>query len=247
METFIELDKILKDIVNKGYIKLEYLDSGGAGKMLEKLLGKKLDNKSIPDYKDVEIKVSNKKTKYPISLLSIIPKNKMKVNTIKYLIKNYSHNGCADDNKNNRYLNGNINTQEIKYVNKKTGFKLEIDKNNNKLYLLIIQNKKIIDNNIYWDLNEVEERINQKMKYLIIVTTKTKKINNVTHCIYKDIMYYKLKSFYFFKEALESGVINVSFSIKIDVDDKITYHGIRFCINIKDITNIYTKVHIKTK
>ena len=46
METFIELNKILNDIKNKGFIKQEYLDSGGAGKMLEKLLGKKLDNKS---------------------------------------------------------------------------------------------------------------------------------------------------------------------------------------------------------
>jgi hypothetical protein len=99
METFIELDKILKEIKNKGYIKLEYLDSGGAGKMLEKLLGKKLDNKSKPDYKDVEIKVSNKKAKYPISLISIIPKNKINLNTIEYLVKNYSHNGCFDNNK----------------------------------------------------------------------------------------------------------------------------------------------------
>ena len=63
METFIELNKILNDIKNKGFIKQEYLDSGGAGKMLEKLLGKKLDNKSKPDYKDVELKVSNKNTK----------------------------------------------------------------------------------------------------------------------------------------------------------------------------------------
>ena len=32
METFIELNKILNDIKNKGFIKQEYLDSGGAGK-----------------------------------------------------------------------------------------------------------------------------------------------------------------------------------------------------------------------
>ncbi len=128
METFIELDRLLKEIKNNGYIKLEYLDSGGAGKMLEKLLGKKLDNKSRPDYKEVEIKISNKKTKYPISLISIIPKNKINLNTIEYLVKKYSHNGCDDNSKNNKYLNGNVNTQEIKYVNRKTGFKLEIDK-----------------------------------------------------------------------------------------------------------------------
>lgn len=247
METFIELDKILKEIKNKGYIKLEYLDSGGAGKTLEKLLGKKLDNKSNPDYKEVEIKVSNIKTKYPISLISITPKNKVKVNTIEYLIKNYSHDGCMDNNKNNKYLNGNICAKEIKYVNRKTGFKLEINKSENRLYLLIIQNRKIINKNIYWDLNEVEDRIEHKMKYLIIITTETRKINNVTHCIYKDVTYYKLKSFYFFKEALESGIINVSFNIKIDKNNKITYHGIRFCINTKDITNIYTKVHVKSK
>ncbi len=246
METFIELDKILKEIKSKGYIKLEYLDSGGAGKMLEKLLGKKLDNKSKPDYKDVEIKVSNKKTKYPISLISIIPKNKINLNTIEYLVRNYSHNGCFDNNKSNKYLNGNVTTQEIKYVNRKTGFKLEIDKIENKIYLLIIQNKKIVDRNIYWNLSEIEEKIEQKMNLLIIVTAKTKQINSSTYCIYKDIMYYKLKSFYFFKDALESGIISISFNIKIDKNDKITYHGIRFCINMKDITSIYTKVHVKT-
>lgn len=244
METFIELNKILNEIKQKGFIKQEYIDSGGAGKMLEKLLGKKMDNKSTPDYKNVELKVSNEKTKYPITLLSIVPYNKLHVNSVEYLIKNYSHDGCKENNKNNKYLNGNVNTKEIKFINKNTGFKLEIDKKNNILSLIIIQNKKIIDKNIYWNLNEIKEKIKLKMNFLVIGTNKSRKINSAIYCKYTDFQYYKLKNFSFFIDALEKGNINISFNIKIDNNGKITYHGIRFCIAPEKITEIYAKVNI---
>ena len=247
METFIELNKILNDIKNKGFIKQKYLDSRGTGKMLEKLLGKKLDNKSKPDYKDVELKVSNKNTKYPVSLISITPKNSINVNSIEYLIKNFSHNGCDEKTKNNKYINGIISTKVTKYTNKNTGFKLELNKNDKKIYLLIIKNKKIISKDLYWDLNEIKEKIEQKIKYLVLVIAETKKINKITHCKYNEIMYYKLRNFDFFIDALQKGYIKVTFSIKMNENNKITYHGTRFCIDIKNLINIYMKVHIKAK
>lgn len=243
METFVELHEIFKKIKEKGFIKQDYQDSGGAGKMLEKLLGKKMDNKSRPDYKNVELKVSNEKAKYPITLISIVPYNKMEVNSVEYLIRNYSHNGCNKDNKNSKYLNGNINTKELKFINKKTAFKLSLDKKSNRLYLHIIQNNKVIDDNIYWNLNDVKDKIKWKMEYLIIAINKSKKVNDEVYCKYTDFQYYKLKDFNFFIDAIEKGNIEISFNIKID-NNKITYRGIRFCISIEKIKEIYTKVYI---
>ena len=66
-DDFIEFKSKFNLIKQRGYIKSLYKDNGGAGKMFETLLNKKLDNKSLPDFKNIEIKTTTGLNKYPIT------------------------------------------------------------------------------------------------------------------------------------------------------------------------------------
>lgn len=79
-------------IESLGFIKCNYHDKGGPGRMLEKLLvNKKPDNSKKPDYKGIEIKTCCDNSKYKMTLFSLIPNvnNLNFENTMKYFMSFY--------------------------------------------------------------------------------------------------------------------------------------------------------------
>lgn len=79
-------------IESLGFIKCNYHDKGGPGRMLEKLLvNKKPDNSKKPDYEGIEIKTCCDNSKYKMTLFSLIPNvnNLNFENTMKYFMSFY--------------------------------------------------------------------------------------------------------------------------------------------------------------
>ena len=61
-----------KDINKNGYIKgINNNLINSAGLTLENLLNKKADSLFLPDYRDIEIKCTQRFSRYPISLFSL--------------------------------------------------------------------------------------------------------------------------------------------------------------------------------
>lgn len=110
-EEIAELNKKLYAIKKKGWHQTLRKGSGGIGKTLETLLGKKEDSNPLPDYKHFEIKTKKYGSISYITLFSITPQNDLNEIEINRLVKNY---GYPDKVLNNcKILRGEI------YSNKK--------------------------------------------------------------------------------------------------------------------------------
>lgn len=244
MNNFHEINKRFELIKKRGFIKSNYSDSGGAGKMFETLLGKKLDNKSLPDFENIEIKTTIKCNKYPITLFSCCPiKEKYTtLDTIQYLLYNYGYN----KNSICKALMINIKDGKIKYCKNGFGFMIKVSYKWEKVFLLIFYKGKILDKSISWNFSDIKDKVTEKMLNLVYI----KYLKNITHSdiyyYYYQMDYYILKTFSKVMDAIKHGIISVSLNIS-STSGNLRYHGINFVINEKDLSYIYDKIDIICK
>lgn len=92
--------------------------------------------------------------------------------------------------------------------------KLKIDIDENKLILLILDiNLNIIDNSIYWNLDDIQNRLHTKLNYLAYITGYPYKKNEEIYYNYTNLKIYKLKNFENFIKLLETNKIHITFNI----------------------------------
>lgn len=236
---FMELKSEFNLIKQKKYIKSIYKDNGSAGKMFETLLNKKLDNKQLPDFKNIEIKTTAGSDKYPISLFSCCPSKKNYSNneTLLYLINRYGyilHENC-------KCLMINVQENKIKYCKNGYGFMIKVSYKWKKIYLCIFYNRKIFDTSIYWTFDDIKNIFNKKMRQLACVKYNQKIINSNKYFYYHTLNCYFLKSFDDIIFALKNGIISINFNLLMN-NEVFRYHGINFVIYEKDLLSIYNKI-----
>lgn len=235
-----KFDKIKKT----GWIKSVRNDTGGIGVTFEKLIGVEENSLEIPDYRNIEIKTKRAYSKSYTNLFNCTPTGphyheverlKEKFGYPDKILKEY------------KVLNTSVYATEKNKVGLNFYFKLQVDKKQNKIFLLVFDKQNnLIEDIVYWDFDILREKIFRKLKTLAFVKALVKRKNNEEYFKYYDIKIYKLKDFDTFISLLELGIIRVSFKISIfksgNKFGQIHDHGTSFNIKECDLNKLYTLI-----
>lgn len=241
---FYEFFSLFNNIKKMGYVKSLYNDIGAGGRTFEILVGKKADKKQLPDYKNIELKVQSFNTKYDLTLFSLIPKScdKGSSEMLSSIIKLIGHKGV--NNKKYKYFNKKIIVGKSYLINCFI-LKSYIDYNNKKIIIEVIEYNGTILERIYWTFDCIEKVIITKLKYLALIRARSKYIKNTLYYNYDKINLYSLKKIDYFFNAIDKGIVYVSFNIGCNLENnEIKYHGITFNINTENLEHIYDEVKL---
>ena len=238
----LEFKKIFEEVKNIGWIQSKRSGPTGVGYTFETLLNKEEDTLEIPDYKSIEIKTQRKKSNSFISLFNATPDGDY-LFEIKRLRNTY---GYPDKKlKECKVINGEFFTSKIKNLGARYKAKLEIDWENEKLRLIILNNcLQIVDNEVSWSFNLLKEKLYRKLKYLAFIEAESKFISGIEYFKYTDLYIYQLRDFDTFLGLIEKGIIKVTFKIGVvrvgDRKGEINDHGTSFSISKENLSKLYT-------
>lgn len=243
-ENIKKLKQEFEIIAKKGYIKGIYNNSASIGRTFENELNLPRNQMEIPDYYGIEIKTRRTYSKSHITLFTAVPDGEQPKETER-LKNTYGYPYKKD--KKYKALYVNVYGNRKNYGGVKYQYKLDVDRNSNKIYLSIYDRyDNLIERKAYWSFIYLESKIMLKLKTLAIVNAWPKQINGWNYFKYYKIEFYILKDFETFLNLIESGIIRVTLKVDIYTDEKNygkTYdHGCGFDIEELNITKLYNKI-----
>lgn len=237
----IKLKEEFIKIKEKGWIKSLNRGSNGIGFTFESLLGIPKNELEIPDYNGIELKARRYSSTSYIILFSSKPEGKYyhEVERIKDTY-GYPHSKF----KQYKVLNNSVYCNKLNKIGQKYYFKLDVDRTQRKIYLLVYdKNKRLIERDVYWDFDILEEKLYRKLRLLAIIKAYSKKDKDWEYFKYNSINIYYLKNFEKFIQLIEEGVIRINFKLNIktkgDRIGQIHDHGTSFDILEQDILKLY--------
>lgn len=239
--------KALKDMFNKIKNKefSECLRTGitGIGFTFESLIGKEEDNSYLPDFNGIEIKTKLGYSKSPITLFTLVPK-KDKISCINEILSKY---GYPDKTKGLKNFRGNVYHSYNNIIANKYILKTQIDNDKQILKLIIYDvTFNIIEDKIYWDLEELKNRLFTKLNYLAIIKGYPYILNDKKFFKYTNLNIYKLKNFDSFLNLLKKDKIFIVFNIGMHKSanrfGQICDRGTAFRINLENIDDLFDKI-----
>lgn len=226
--------------------KLEYVKSvrggsTGVGATFESLLGKNEDSLEIPDFGEIEIKTRRSYSKAKISLFTAVPTGSS-FYEVKRLRDTYGYRDVKD--RSLKRLNVDVVGNELVAVGVRYFFKLKVDRNQERLYLCIFdKDRKLIDENTYWDFDILREKLLRKLQVLAVVKAWPNRIGGVEYFKYYKMNIYLLRGFQEFVDLLEKGKIIVNFRIGNYYDiqryGNVHSHGVGFVIDEEDLEGLF--------
>lgn len=226
----------------KGWIKSINNDNNGVGLTFEKLLGKEVDSEIFPDYKNIEIKCSQRFSGYPINLF-----NKSfdgpKVFELDYILKTYGL--PYYDGSDKYYLFVNLQYNQFVLVNNKYYFKLSLSLEEEKLYIHIYDLQHELLDTAYIDFVSIKEHLQLKLSNLAVVYASKMEMNAQKYFRYYLLTYYKLKSTTLFYRLIQNNTIKVSIVCRASyANEKIKQKnkGVIFRISKQDIEKLFDKI-----
>ena len=217
-ESYKNLIKCFKSISKSKWIKGIYNFTNAAGLTFESLLNKNADSMFFPDYQGIEIKCTQRYSRYPITLFSKAFDGPSLYQMYE-ILKKYGKNDVIYKDK--KMLNSNLSCNKKILVNGKYYFKLDIDKKEQKLYLVVYD---ILDNLIekeaFISFETLKTHLTLKLSNLALIFASKKVLDNIPHFRYYKMIIYKLISFETFIELLKKDIIIV------DIVGRISRSGI---------------------
>lgn len=244
MNEYKKLINEFKKIASKRWITAINNSSNGVGLTFESLLNKQPDSMFFPDYYGIEIKCTTRFSRYPITLFS----KSFDGPTFYEMNRIINQYGTFDYKyKDRKTLMSNLKTNELVHVNNQFYFELKINKENEKLYINIYDNSKVlIENSPYINFSTLKEHLELKLSNLAIVYASKKKIDTNIYYRYYKICIYKLKSFEKFIELIEKNIIKVSIIGRIsrsgNEEGRQRNKNILFQIPKENIDDLFNKV-----
>ena len=239
-----KLTKKFIEISKKGWIKGVNNSTNSVGLTFEKLLDKNPDSMYLPDYDGIEIKCSQRFSRYPISLFSL-SFDGPELYEMNRLLKTY---GIIDEKYNQRYqLQGFISSTEYRKINNNY-FKLKIDKENKKILIGVYDlNYQIIEEKTYIEFDTIKTRLELKLSKLAVVYASKKTIDYNAYFRYYKIAIYSLKSFDIFLELLEKNYIKTALVGRVSrsglEEGRQRNRNIVFSIQKENIKLLFTKLN----
>lgn len=245
-ENISDFIKRFNAIKEKGWIKGCVSGKGNIGRTFENELGCSENSLEIPDYNGIEIKTKLNFKKNYITLFTCKSESKFYNNTdrLKELYGYYDK-----ELKNYKVLNTAAYCTRKVIINSKYQFKLNIDRNDKRIYLYVYDLKNnLIDKSSYWDFDTLEEKINRKLKILAIIKANKTIDNGCEYFKYRNMYMYKFKSFNNFIDLIENGKIRICFKVGLyksgNKFGKTYDHGTGFEIKECNLLEMYDKIDI---
>ena len=241
-----ELKALFYQIKSKGWIESDTDNLGSIGHTFEKLLGVQTNELELPDFEGIEIKTKNKYSSSHTTLFCCTPTGPHfhEVERLKDLY-GYPDSKLKEYNVLNTSVYSNYkNKVAVKYY-----FELKVDKEKQKIFLFIFNNKKeLIEDIVYWDFDILEEKLYRKLKYLAFVKADKLYKQKKRYFKYYSMKIYKLKDFETFINLIENGIIRISLKIGIFRSGKkigqIHDHGTSFCIEENNLEKLYDLIEV---
>lgn len=214
----------------------------GVGLTFENMLNKKEDSMFFPDYKDIEIKCSQRFSRFPIKLFSLCLDGKFLYQSNRLLEKFGTYDAKFKDKKT---LFANLKINEKVLINNKYYFEVILLHDRMKLNIYDL-NYNLIDDDSYIDFNILKERLILKFSKLALIFASKKEENNKKYFRYYEISLYKLKSFERFIDLLEKNIIKIRLECRIARSGiemgRQKNRGIIFEIEKDDIDKLFTRI-----
>lgn len=181
--------------------------TNSAGLTFESLLGKKSDSMFFPDYQGIEIKCTQRFSRYPITLFSksFDGPSLYQMNEI---LNKYGRTDLIFKDK--KILNTNLSCNKKILVNGKYYFKLDIDKKEQKLYLTVYDVfDNLIEKEAFICFETLKTHLELKLSNLALVYASKKQVDNIPYFRYYKMIIYKFIYFDKFLELLKKDIIVV--------------------------------------
>lgn len=184
-----QLIKEFNDISKKGWIKSINMGTGSVGLTFEREICKNLDSTFFPDFRNIEIKCTTRFSKFPISLFSCAFEGPS-FPEINRVVELYGYNHY-------KYFDKKVLKVDLDTINlTKKGnfnFKLEIDEEENKLYLKVFDlNNNLIEKKSFIYLDTIINRLKLKLSNLVIIHASRKISNEEEYFRYYKFEKYRL-------------------------------------------------------
>ncbi|CEN43874.1 conserved hypothetical protein [Capnocytophaga canis] len=213
---------------------------GGIGNTFEDLLGIVENNRSEADFYGFEIKSQRAFNTSVISLFTKAPEFPKGANS--FLRETYGE--VRDENHSNKkILYASVYGNREAEVYSKYKMRLNVNRQKEKLELIIKDLENNILTSVYWSFSLLEKS-SKKLKNLFLVFAETKKEGEKSFCFFKSGNIYYNFDFQKFLTEIENG--NIQFDIRIGVYNsgknygKTHDHGSGFRIKRENFQNLYS-------
>ncbi len=228
----VDIVKELKKLFKKGYVKSLRSNDTGIGYTLETLLKIKENNSGEPDFNykglPVELKAQRETASSRVTLMTKTPNwEPLKPKEImeKFGYKDLHGRQALKIT----LIANNFNAK---------GFKLEVDKANNRLNIV----HKNYGTVAYFDVNELMQKLSNKIyKNLILVLADRKRKGKTEYFRYKKAILLQELSEEAFEKLFNDGLIVWEFRMHIKPDGSVRDHGPGFRISKNHISKLYEK------
>lgn len=243
-----EIKKLIdnfKIISNKKWIKSVSKSFGSIGITFERELDKNPDALYFPDYYGTEIKCTSRYSRYPLFLFTVAFDGPT-FPEINRIVEKYGYPDKTYPDKKVLYEKVSCNKKTL--INNKYKFKLEVDEEDEKLYLCVYDlNDVLIERESFVYLKTVEEHLILKLNRIAVVSASTKKLLDEKYFRYYKIDIYNLIGFERFLRLLKFGVIEVSLISRISKsgDDIGRYRNKNLVFSIKknNIEKLFNNIY----
>lgn len=237
-DSYRELLDKLKSIKKNGWAAAAYNRYSSVGVTFEKLLGKPIESFEIPDYKGIEIKTKLSDDRPYITLFNATPDSYL------YEIKRIHLMYGYPDKKNSKYKVFNMSISNKHKLGNLYLFEIVVDREKSCVQMIVRDlGLNIIDKATSWSFDMLEEKLNRKLKYLLVVKAKRRFFNGDLYFKYEDAKLYSCKDFEHFLKAIENGHIRITFKISVFRSGKrigqIHDHGTGFDIHINYLEKLF--------
>lgn len=221
------LKKELQRIKNLGFIPTHRSGDTGIGKTLEDLLNIKENNIPLHDIQGVaELKAYRKNAKSMLTLFTLEPLPKGG-DRDRMLLDNFGYS--KRDNGRLKELHSTLsckryNNQMLKLSVAKD--KIRIQGKNNRL-------------NIYWDIQSVEKKFDDKLPALVYVLTDTKEFKGKEFFHFNEAYLLSDFDFELFKKMVKKDQIVVDFRMYYRPNGSVRNHGTGFRVKINKLYNCF--------
>jgi len=244
-EDILKLVDNFKLIANKKWIKSVSKSFGSIGLTFEKELNKKPDAFYFPDYYGIEIKCVSRYSKYPLFLFTVAFDGPT-FPEINRIVEKYGY--YDKDFPDKKVLFEKVSCRNKRIVNNKYKFKLEVDDEEEKLFLCVYDlEDNLIERESFVYLKSIEEHLKLKLNTLAVIYASTKNIDGEKYFRYYKLDVYSLIGYDRFIRLLKFGGIEVDLIARIGKsgNDRGRYRNKNLVFSIKKdkIENLFTKIY----
>ena len=223
------LKEKLRQIKKMGFVKTHRRGDTGIGKTLEDLLGIKENNIPLPDIGEVaELKSYRKNAKSMMTLFTLEPLPKGG-DRDRLLLDNFGYS--KRDNQRSKELHSTLSCK--RYNNQNLKLSVEKDKIRVKG-----KGKRL---NIFWDMESLRNKFNEKLPALVYVLADTKIVDGVEYFHFNEAYLLEDFDFELFKKRVKADDIVVDFRMYYRPNGSVRNHGTGFRVKINKLDDCFSK------